>query len=249
VWEYNPGHLWFLQALFIFAVIYVVYRLIFYKDPTASRWHVYLDRFPPDRVLVVCIAALAVLTFVVRMLAPVGEWFFGLQLAHFSHYIFCFFAGILFYRGEWFSKLQRSQAKRWGIVALVTIPMFFVLVVLGGALEGDEQLAKFMGGPYWQSMALAVWESILLFAISIFLLYFFRERVNMRTPFLAVLAGSVYTVYIIHQTIVAWLDTWFIPLDLHMFVKFACVSLISIPLCFALAYLILKIPGVKRVVG
>ncbi len=131
VWEYNPGHLWFLQALFIFAVIYVIYRLIFYKDPTASRWHVYLDRFPPDRVLLVCIAVLSVLTFLVRLAAPIGEWFFGLQLAHFSHYVFCFFVGILFYRGEWFSKLQRPQAKRWGIVALVTIPFFFVLLVAG----------------------------------------------------------------------------------------------------------------------
>jgi len=249
VWEYNPGHLWFLQALFIFAVIYVIYRLILYKDPTASRWHIYLDRFPPDRVLLVCIAVLSVLTFLVRLAAPIGEWFFGLQLAHFSHYVFCFFVGILFYRGEWFSKLQRPQAKRWGIVALVTIPFFFVLLVLGGVLEGEEQLAKFMGGMYWQSFALSIWETILLFSISIFLFYFFRERVNMRTPLLALMAGSVYTVYIIHQTIVTWVDTWFIPLDLHMFVKFACVSLISIPLCFFLAFLLLKIPGVKRVVG
>jgi len=249
VWEYNPGHLWFLQALFIFAVIYVIYRLILYKDPTASRWHIYLDRFPPDRVLLVCIAVLSVLTFLVRLAAPIGEWFFGLQLAHFSHYVFCFFVGILFYRGEWFSKLQRPQAKRWGIVALVTIPFFFVLLVLGGVLEGEEQLAKFMGGMYWQSFALSIWETILLFSISIFLFYFFRERVNMRTPLLALMAGSVYTVYIIHQTIVTWVDTWFIPLDLHMFVKFACVSLISIPLCFFLAFLLLRIPGVKRVVG
>ena len=247
--EYDPGHLWFLQALLLFAVIYVIYRLIIYKDTSASLWHVYLDRFPPDRVLVVCIAVLSVLTFLVRLAAPIGEWFFGLQLAHFSHYIFCFFVGILAYRGEWFSKLQRPQAKHWGIVALVTIPFFFVLLIAGGVLEGEEQLAKFMGGPTWQSFALSIWETILLFAISIFLLYFFRERINMRTPLLAVMATSVYTVYIIHQTIVTWVDTWFIPLDLHMFVKFAGVSLISIPLCFALAYLILKIPGVKRVVG
>ncbi len=78
-------------------------------------------------------------------------------------------------------------------------------------MEGEEQLAKFMGGPTWQSFALSIWETILLFAISIFLLYFFRERVNMRTPLLALMAGSVYTVYIIHQTIVTWVDTWFIP--------------------------------------
>jgi hypothetical protein len=177
------------------------------------------------------------------MAAPIGEWFFGLQLAHFSHYIFCFFVGILAYRGEWFSKLQRPQARRWGIVALVTIPFFFVLLILGGVLEGEEQLAKFMGGFYWQSFALSVWESILLFAIS-FSALFLPGRVNMRTPLSAVGYQRVPSASSAdHRDLV---DTWFIRST------YTCSSsslrIVDIrPLCFA--YLILKIPGVKRVVG
>ena len=180
--EYSPGHLWFLQALLLFAVIYMLYRRFSDTDPSHKRFQVFLDRFPTNRALILSIAVLAVLTFAVRIFIPIGEWIGGFQLAHFVHYIFCFFTGILAYRGDWFSRLEKSQARPWGIVALVMLPLFFVLAVFGGALEGDEQLAKFLGGAYWQSFAYSIWESVMLIAVLTFLLYFFRERVSQAGP-------------------------------------------------------------------
>jgi len=249
VWGYFPGHLWFLQALLLFAVIYVVYRIFSDKDPNHKRFQYFPDRFPPNRALIISIAVLAVLTFAVRIFVPIGETIGGIQPAHFVHYTFCFFVGILAYRGDWFSRLQKSQAKPWGIVALVMVPMFLVIAILGGALEGEEQVAKLMGGAYWQNLAYSIWESIMLIAMLTFLLYFFRERITQAGRMERALAASVYTVYIIHQTIVIAIDIFFVPLSMPMALKFVLVSIIAVPLCFGLGMLILKIPGAKRVLG
>ena len=249
VWGYFPGHLWFLQALLLFAVVYVVYRIFADRDPEHKRFQYYPDRFPPNRALIVSIAVLALLTFALRIFIPIGEWIGGIQPAHFVHYIFCFFVGILAYRGDWFSRLSRSQAKPWGIVALVTLPMFVVIAILGGALEGEEGVAKFVGGAYWQNLALCIWESILLIAVLTFILYFFRERITQAGRMERALAASVYTVYIIHQTIVIAIDIFFVPLSMPMALKFILVSLIALPLCFGLGWLIRKIPGAHRVLG
>jgi len=138
VWGYFTGHLWFLQALLLFAVIYVVYRIFSDRDPDHKRYQYYPDRFPSNRTLIFSIAVLAALTFAVRIFVPIGEWIGGIQPAYFVHYIFCFFVGILAYRGDWFSRLKGSQAKPWGIVALVMLPMFGVIAILGCALGGEE---------------------------------------------------------------------------------------------------------------
>jgi glucans biosynthesis protein C len=248
-WGYYPGHLWFLQALLLFAVIYVVYRIFAVRDLNHKRFQYYSDRFPPNRALIVSIAGLALLTFVVRIFIPIGKEIVSLQPAHFVHYIFCFFAGILAYRGDWFSRLTRSQAKPWGIVALVMLPTFFVFAILGGALEGEEQVAKLMGGAYWQNFAYCIWEAIMLISVLTFILYFFRERITQAGRLERALAASVFTVYIIHQTVVIAIDIFFVPLSMPPALKFVLVSIIALPLSFGLAMLILKIPGTKKVLG
>ena len=247
---YEPGHLWFLQALLLFAVIYMLYRIGVSRDTIKQRLAFYSDRFPPNRVLILSIVFLAALTFVVRIWFPVGEWIYpGFQLAHFVHYAFSFFAGILAYRSDWFNRLGRDQARRWGIVALLILPLFFVLAILGGVLEGDAALARFAGGLHWQSFATATWESIMFIAVLTFLLYFFRERFSGSSPLLRSMAASVYTVYIIHQTVLIAFHVLFLPVGIPTILKFLVVSLIAVPLCFGLAVLIRRIPYAKRVLG
>lgn len=246
---YRPGHLWFLVGLLLFAAIYVLYWMATRGGTAKQRPPFYADRFPPDRALILSIVLLAVLSFVVRIGFPVGKWAFGIQPGHFVHYAFCFFVGILAYRGDWFSCIGRHQAVRWGIVALVLLPLFFVLAVLGGALEGDAGIARLMGGLHWQSFAYATWESIMLIAVVTFLLYFFRERLNGTSPLLRSMAASVYTIYIIHQTVLIALHVLFLPVDIPTILKFLVVSLIAVPLCFGLAVLIRRIPYAKQVLG
>jgi glucan biosynthesis protein C len=246
-WDYEPGHLWFLQALLLFALIYVLYRR--WSDSRQVQNQFFQNQFPPNRALTGSVLALTLLTFLVRIFFPVGEWVYGFQLAHFAHYTFSFFVGILARRGDWFNRLAGAQARRWGNVALVMLPLFFVLAIGGGALEGDEALGKFLGGLHWQSFAYSAWESVMFIAVTTYLLFIFRERFNITNTLLRTMASSVYTVYIIHQSILIAINVLFLDLAIPTILKFIIAPLIVVPTCFLLAGIIRKIPYADRVLG
>ena len=86
-------------------------------------------------------------------------------------------------------------------------------------------------------------------AVLTFLLYFFRERFSGSSPLLRSMAASVYTVYIIHQTVLIAFNVLFLPVGIPTILKFLIISLIVVPLCFGLAVLIRRIPYAKRVLG
>ncbi len=248
---YEPGHLWFLQLLLLFAVIYVLYKWLVGRFPWTLSIQIYRENFPPDSILLLSIVILSILTFTLRLVLPVGETIrvLNIQPAHVSHYVFAFFVGVLAYRGDWFRRLTREQGRRWGLIALVVLPLLFVIMILGGVLESDENLVKFLGGFHWQSLVYAVWETFMMVGVIVFLLYFFRERFNQAGSVAKIMAASVFTVYIIHQAVLYFLNTLFLPVSIPTIVKFILVSLIAVPLCFLLSIPIRKIPYADRVLG
>ena len=77
-------------------------------------------------------------------------------------------------------------------MSLGVFPLFFVMMVVGGVLESEEDVARFMGVPYWQALAYAVWETFLMIGIIVFLLYFFRERLNQARSLAKSMASNVF---------------------------------------------------------
>ena len=249
IWAYSPAHLWFLQALLIFTVIYVVYRVFADRITSRKLFQYYQDRFPPNTALVLSIIILTVLTFVVRLRFPVGSWVAGLQLAHFVHYIFSFYVGIMAQRGDWFNRLTKRQARQWGIVSLVVIPIGLVSISVDVLSGNEENFVKLMGGMHRQAFGSALWETILFIGITVFLLYFFRDRFNKAGPLLRSMARNVYTVYIIHLTLLWGMIIVFLSVNTPTILKFIIVSFITISLSFLLSALIRKAPYAKRVLG
>lgn len=243
------GHLWFLLLLLIFVGIYVVFRVLSDRYFPQKSIHMFRDKFPPNRVLFLCIALLSFLTFTVRLVFPVDEWFFFVQFAHVVHYTFYFYCGVLAYRGDWFSRISRSHARHWGIISLITILLSPVILLLGGALESGNY-DVFKGGMTWQALTYAICESILLIGIPIWLIYIFRERFTNHGRVSKALAANVYTVYIIHQPVLIAFNVAFLYIAIPTVVKFIIVSLITVPICFLLSHFIFrKIPYAKRVLG
>lgn len=246
---YSPAHLWFLQALLIFTIFYVVYRV--FADPflSSNNFQYSPDRFPPNTTLMWSIIILTVLTFAVRLIFPLGRKVAGLQFGHFVHYTFSFYIGIMARRGDWFFQLKKRQAKQWGIVSLIVIPLILVLMIGEGSLEIQESIVKFLGGMHWQAFGYALWETILFIGITVFLLYFFRDRFYKAGSLLRFMAKNVYTVYIIHLTLLWGLNILFLSVSIPTILKFFIVSLLTIPLSFLLGSLIRKIPYATRVLG
>lgn len=240
---YDPGHLWFLQALLIFAVVYLLWRGVVRRSPQPTQ------PFPADRVLLVWIGLLAVATFAVRVVFPVGMWVLGLQLGHFVHYIFAFTVGMVAYRNGWFEQLPQAQGHRWGIGVAIGIPAFGLVGVLAGVLDDPTAMPRMMGGLHWEAFLYALWESFFLIAAMIFLLYLFRTRFSRTGPVLSFMAANVYTVYIVHQTVLYAANIGLLSVPLPSIVKFFVAVAVTIPLSFLLSALIRRLPGATRILG
>ena len=242
--RYEAGHLWFVQVLLLFALLYALFRRS-ENDTNAGGQKV----FPSNLKIWAAILSLSILTFLMRLVSPVGETILGIQPGHVVHYVFAFFIGTKAYHHDWFGKITNSIGKRWGYCALMTFPILIVVMVLGGVLDNNANVALFLGGFTWQAAAYAVWESIMMVSVIIFLLYFFREKLNRTSAITIGMAASVYTVYIIHQTVLYGLNIGFLSIEIPSYIKFFVVSLIGVTLSFLLSIPVRKLPYADRVLG
>jgi surface polysaccharide O-acyltransferase-like enzyme len=254
-WRYLPGFgdavigagpLWFVEALLIFTVVYVMWRKLFRPNPPVPP--VKTDsRFPSSKALVLFGVLMASATFLIRLWHPMG-WNFSplnLQFPFFVQYIALFVVGLIAYRRNWLANLTDSTGKRWLVVAIVLIMLFIPMALAGGALEtGDE---PFRGGLHWQSLAYAFWESFVCIGMCIGLTYLFRRYGNRQGRLAKFLSPNAYTAYIIHAPVITVTALVLRNVDLYPLLKFGLAVLIALPLCFVLSKLIRKLPYTDRI--
>jgi len=125
---------------------------------------------------------------------------------------------------------------------VVALPLLFAL---GGALDGQSW--RYLGGWHWQAFAYAMWEQWLAVAMTVGLIVLFRERFNRQGPLARAAAASSYTVYIIHAPIIILFALAVRNLPLYPLLKFAVAALVTIPIAFAVANLLRKLPLARRV--
>ncbi|MBN2133018.1 MAG: acyltransferase family protein [Sedimentisphaerales bacterium] len=241
----GSGPLWFVETLLIFAVVYAACRAV-RKRPTRST-----DRQirPPGLKAMLAFAMLlGVLSFVVRIRLPVG-WAFArlnLQFPFFAQYIAMLAVGVVAYRQDWFTRLPAATARPCLVLASVLVLVVFpLMVVLGGAAGGD--VSRFIGGLHWQAFAYAMWEQLVGLSVMAALLVLFRERFNRQSALAEETSASSYTAYIIHAPVLILLTLAVRDLRLYALLKFALVVAIAVPLCFALAAAIRRLPAARRI--
>lgn len=241
---WNVGHLWFLQALLLFNLGYVLFKQLRKKAITILP-----NQFPSNQSLWLWIGGLALVTFLVRIIYPIAETILGMQPAHFGHYIVAFCAGVLAYRGKWLEHLDATIGKYWGKIALITIPTLAVLSLIAGVFNNPDNAEKFLGGLTPVAFGYSVWDTVLFVAITIWMLWFFQKRYNFTNKLLQWLSANAFAVYIIHQTVLVAVNVALDGVNLTSSLKFVVAVLITIPLCFGLSDLLRRIPGTRRVLG
>jgi hypothetical protein len=188
------------------------------------------------------------LTFIVRIRLPVGWGFLplNLQLPFFVQYVAMLAVGVVAYRQDWLTRLPRDMARPClllaGVLVLVVFPLMFVL---GGAAGGD--VSRFVGGLHWQAFAYAMWEQIVGLSLMVALLVLFRERFNRQSKLAREASAASYTAYIIHAPVLILLTLAVRDIRLYPLLKFALAVLVAVPLCFALAAGIRRLPLVRRI--
>jgi glucan biosynthesis protein C len=233
------GPLWFVAALLIFSLFYVLWRLLFKPPATPPP----IEGEAPSNLAIAGFALiLGLLTFVVRIWIPVGEMFdlLGFQFAHFVQYIALFIVGLIAYRRNWFSAISVDQGKFWLRIVFLMIILFPVLFVAAGALEGDVDVA--MGGVHWQSLAYSVWEQFMGMAMIVTLLVWFRERFNQQGSLAQKMSAAAYATYIFHRPVIVFLAIALSSIGLDMGLKFVLVAPLAVGFSFLVGYVIKKLP-------
>jgi fucose 4-O-acetylase-like acetyltransferase len=239
----EPGSLWFVEALLLFSLCYVLW----WRRSGRSQDGIGATAVPSDRTLAVFALATGLLSFAVRQAYPAGRilWPFAFELGRFPQYIAWFIVGTVAYRRGWLDGLSDARGRTWGRIALLVIAFAPLLFVAGGALGGN--MAPFMGGWHWQALVYAVLEQFLGLGMIFALLVGFRKRYNRQGGLARELSASAYTVYILHGPVLVLISLAIRDWTVFPLLKFALASLLAVPACFLIAAGVRRLPGASRI--
>jgi len=241
-WRMGVGPLWFLVLLLVFDLGYLLWRKIRQNKPLKPAKAAV---FPKFWLIALFIAALAIVSYLVRVIVPFSKYvLFFPSLAYLPQYVSFFALGTIASRKDWLRTVPAQYGKRGFIAALISLILFLVAI---SAKFGSP--AAYLGNGTWQSAVYALWDSVFSAGICLALVAFFRRFFDHQTNFGRSLAKGSLAVYIIHCPVITLLAA-FVLRNLHLMplLKFGLAAVISVPVCFGIAWLIRKIPGVKRVI-
>ncbi len=240
-----PGPLWFVETLLIFSLAYAASRL--FKPGAAPA----ALPAPSVALLGLFSLALVVCSFLVRLYYPASKELWHLQLGFFPQYVLLFWVGL---RSRHARFLEEIPA-RWfwpailvsAICAIALWALIRPLFLSGG---GEEMARTYRGGLHWNAALLCGIEAVECPAVIIASILLFRDRIHGLERLWKLLGDNSYAVYIIHAPVLVAVSVvlrgWRPPVAL----KFAVVSLVTLPLCLALSHWVLRrIPGAKSVLG
>lgn len=236
------GHLWFVEHLLIAALVYAAWRWwrngpILRHDPQAPP--------PTHRLILVVSAAVALTTFVVRLVFPIDYWMgflviIQVMFADVPRDLTWFCIGVIAYRRNWLARLPDHIGRTWlrvgigaAVFCLITAPLG-VFPFAGGGVNIGAIL-----GP--------IWESLLCSGMCIGLAYLFRKRLNHAGPLAKELAACTYAVYLFHVPVIVPLQYALGLVDLPCIVKFLIVTVAGVPLTFLVSMILRRMPGVRTV--
>lgn len=241
------GPMWFVAILFIFDLGYAGLQMLKKND----TFHKMNKSVKPSYLNIsVTILALAASSYAVRIAIPIGKDVFGFPtLSYLPQYLSFFAFGIIASRYKWFETLPGSM----GVVGLVTAAatgiLLFPLAFSGNifSLALTPTFANLLGKGHWQSAVYALWDSIFAVGMCLASITFFRRFLNKQGNFGKFLSKHSYTVYIIHIPIIVYLALALKRFNPGSLLKFGIISIIAVPTCFVVAYIVRKIPFASRI--
>jgi hypothetical protein len=124
--------MWFAVALLGFSLVYGVGRSLARHAPEPNS-----EAPLPGHAQVLGLAsAIALCTFLVRTVQPVGTDILNMQLCFFSQYILLFGVGVCAWRRNWLLRIPYRLGMRWLTWALTAGSVAWLATILAGHLEG-----------------------------------------------------------------------------------------------------------------
>ncbi len=246
------GPLWFIALLLVFTLGYPVWRAPIGRGAPSPEVPA---AFPGYVAIALATLALAAVSHLLRMVVPLGRDVVvvlpGLSfptIAYLPQYLGLFVLGVVAGRRGWLTMLPASAGLVGFLAALVASVILFPLALTGRwFVVAFGVSSAFVGNGTWQSAAYALWDSTMAVGLSLAALVVFHRWFNNDGAFGRFLATNSYAVYVIPAPLVVYVCFALHVLALPALVKFAFAAVIVLPVCFAVAWAIRRVPPVRRV--
>ncbi len=238
-WARGFGPMWFVEALIIFTVGYLLINPIKFRITI---------KFPTNELILIAAFLTGLFQFIIRIWLPVG-WsmpFTNFQLPHFIQYILLFAFGIIAYQNNWMDSVTLKLGKQWFIFVQLLIFIGFPLLFFAGG-AGSGNLEPYMGGLHWQSLVYALWEQLVGFSLIIGLFGISKQYFNRQGQIATALSAGAYGVFVFHAPIIVGISAIFRPWEIFPFLKFLLLAPVALSACFTISLLIKKLPGFKKI--
>jgi fucose 4-O-acetylase-like acetyltransferase len=234
--ELDPGPLWFVLALLLFSLGYVAWRQV-RPRPVSQR---------PMRplVLVVLAVCISVATFVTRFWFPIdSRQVFELHVWQWPQCIGMFVLGVACAENGWLQPVP-LRIRRWaGASSLLAL-----VAVIGAFAVGRDSIEPFAGGTSWQAVLVASCEGVLAVGLAVWLLGFFQAHVDRAGGFGRAMGRAAFGAYVLQAAVVIGLAVLLAPWQVAPELKFLLVAPGAVAGSFGLAWLLTRVPGVRRIV-
>jgi glucans biosynthesis protein C len=239
--ELNFGHLWYVEHLLLFSLVYAGLRAVQNHPPAARR-----SEPPPvtHRVILLFALTVAVATGIVRIWYPIDRWvgllgIIQVAFADLPRDLGFFIVGALAYHRRWFLEFPNRIGWAWLLVGIAASAVWTVYALgLWSVLPvGDVA----MGILY------PIWEAVLCCGMCIGLPVLFRERFNIQGRWGKTLARSQYAAYLFHVPVVLLFQYTATGVEWPPLVKFILVTIVSVPVTFLFSQWILRFEFVRRI--
>lgn len=244
------GHLWFLQHLLVYSMVYLAWRAI--ADRLRARRG--LPQTPGTVATPQRVSGFAVLTFTLvvgvgtaalRINYPVDEWLPVAEIiqtepADLAQHVPFVIAGVLAYRRGWLQSLPARVAYGW-LGAAVALSIAYVAF--------REPLTGFFqwGGANAGQFAWAGYETVLCVGYVLGAVVFFRDHVRGTSRLQRAAADATFTIYLIHLPIVVGLQYAVRDLPLGATGQFIVVAGFGFVLSVAAALVLRRTPVVRTI--
>ena len=228
--SFGQGPLWFVQALILFNLGYIIVRKI--KKNTIKVTHV------TNSIIIKLILVIAAASFVVRIFIPTGIEICGMQFGYFSQYIVLFICGCIAYNNKLLETIDKKLANKWFVAGLVSIPLMPIVLYLGGAVNNIQ---VFFGSLSWQSLAYSLWEPVMCMGISLKLITLYRDKYDYKSTITSRLAKCTYPIFIIHAPINVAIECLLMNVKIDLFIKFIITASCTFLIAFVLSELYYKL--------
>jgi hypothetical protein len=239
--KFEPGPLWFTEALLIFTAVWLLLRPVSRNFALPGG-----VRFPSDTVLLAAALVTGTAAFLLRLVWPVGVNVGFLQLGYFASYVVLFVAGCLGADRKWLEQIPEHARKIWVRVAWLAFPIFPLVAVFGGKISWLSGKAE--GGWNFQALTYAFWEPLVAWGVIIGLLCYFQRRFSRLSGIWPTLARRAYLIYIVHPPILVGVALAWRDVAAPALVKFLFTGSVACALCYIVAGRVLRIPGASRIV-